>query len=247
MPKKIGIICTSACTMGDHETGAWFEEIATPYYALKEAGMEIVLVSPKGGEIPLDKGSMQGDFFTADCKKFSDDAEAMAALKSSVKLEESHADSLDGIYLAGGHGTMDDFYTNALLHAVVEKMYAANKPIAADCHGPAALVKCKKPDGTPLMAGKKMTCFADTEETAVGLHEKVPEMIESAFKAQGAEFSKADDWHPHAVTDGNIITGQNPASSAPCVKQFIRYILIKEGEERAKAEAEAKLAALEGI
>ena len=221
MAKKIGIICTSACTMGDHETGAWFEEIATPYYLMKAAGMTIVVVSPKGGEIPIDQGSMQGDFYTEDCKKFSDDAEAMALIKSSVKLEESHADSLDGIYLAGGHGTMNDFYTDATLRSVVEKMYAAGKPIGADCHGPAALVKCKKPDGTPLMAGKKMTCFADSEEVAVGLSEKVPEMIEAAFRAQGCEFSKADDWHPHAVTDGKIVTGQNPASSKPCAEQFI--------------------------
>ena len=173
MSKQIAIVCTSADLMGDMPTGAWMEEVATPYYALKAAGVDVTIVSIKGGEVPIDQGSLAGDFNTPDCVKFAADEEAMAALKNSVKLSEEHANSLDGIYLAGGHGTCVDFVDNALLTKTIETQYAAGKPVAADCHGPIALCGCVKPDGTPLVKGLNVTCFTDTEEAAVGLTEKV--------------------------------------------------------------------------
>lgn len=220
MSKQIAIVCTSADLMGDMPTGAWMEEVATPYYALKAAGVDVTIVSIKGGEVPIDQGSLAGDFNTPDCVKFAADEEAMAALKNSVKLSEEHANSLDGIYLAGGHGTCVDFVDNALLTKTIETQYAAGKPVAADCHGPIALASCKKPDGTPLVAGKNVTCFTDTEEAAVGLTEKVPFLVEKKFREQGGNFSSADDWNPKACVDGNLVTGQNPQSSKVCVDAF---------------------------
>jgi|TARA_B110000977_G_scaffold36279_2_gene48563 putative intracellular protease/amidase len=220
MSKKIAIICTSANMMGDVATGAWMEEVATPYYALKAAGHEVEIVSIQGGEIPIDQGSLAGDFNTDDCKKFAADEVAMKALKNSVKLDDAAAAAYDGIYLAGGHGTCVDFVDNALLTKTIETQFAAGKPVAADCHGPIALASCKKPDGTPLVAGKNVTCFTDTEEAAVGLTEKVPFLVEKKFREQGGNFSSADDWNPKACVDGNLVTGQNPQSSKVCVDAF---------------------------
>lgn len=224
MSKQIAIICTSAALMGDMPTGAWMEEVATPYYALKAAGVDVTIVSIKGGEVPIDQGSLAGDFNTPDCVKFAADEEAMAALKNSVKLSEEHANSLDGIYLAGGHGTCVDFVDNALLTKTIETQYAAGKPVAADCHGPIALCGCVKPDGTPLVKGLNVTCFTDTEEAAVGLTEKVPFLVENKFREQGGLFAAKDDWNPNACVDGNLVTGQNPQSSKVCVDAFIALL-----------------------
>lgn len=222
---KIAIICTSASMMGDKPTGAWLEEVATPYYLFKEKGFDVTIVSIKGGEIPVDQASMSGDFFTPDCKKFVEDEAAQAAMKASEPLGVVSTDAFDGIYLAGGHGTCVDFYDNPDLAKVIEAFYAANKAIAADCHGPIALLKCKKPDGTPLVAGLTMTGFTDTEEAAVGLTNAVPALVESEAVKLGAKFTKESDWSSCAAVDGKVVTGQNPASSHACAAKFVEVVL----------------------
>jgi len=221
MTGKIALVCTSARELRGHATGAWLEEIATPYYAIRDAGLECVIVSIDGGEVPIDAASASGDFFTKDCETFVADAEAQAAMKASASLASVEADAFEGVYLAGGHGTCVDFYKNAALTAFIEAFVASGKPVAADCHGPIALLDVKRADGTPLLAGAKATCFTDSEETAVGLAETVPCLLETEFKKLGAEFSAAADWTPNAVTDGKLVTGQNPASSKACVDAFL--------------------------
>jgi putative intracellular protease/amidase len=220
--KKIMLVCTSANSMAGAPTGAWLEEIATPFYAMKNAGMTVEIVSIAGGVVPIDPASEAGDFFTDDCKTFYADEDALAALKNSKKLGDVDQSEYDGIYLAGGHGTCADFLNNAELTAVIEAQYAAGKPVAADCHGPIALLSCKKPDGTPLLAGTEATCFTDAEETAVGLNEKVPVLLETEFRKLGCKFNGGADWSPNAVCDKNLVTGQNPASSKPCVDLFLK-------------------------
>lgn len=183
--------------------------------------MTVDIASIKGGEIPFDKGSMQGDFYTSDCKKFMEDADAQSLAKNSKAIADIDVLSYSGIYMAGGHGTCTDFYGNQALYDVVDKAFANGKVVAADCHGPIGLLGCKKPDGTPLVAGKKVTGFTDSEEAAVGLTDKVPALIESEFRKLGADFQKGADWGVNVAVDGKLITGQNPASSVACAEAFV--------------------------
>ena len=220
----IAIICTSATKMGDHDTGAWLEEAAVPYLMCKEKGMDVDMISINGGEIPWDQGSMQGDFMTAECTKFMADEAGQAQAKNSKKLTEVDILGYDGIYLAGGHGTCADFYGNQDLYDAVDKAYAAGKVVAADCHGPIGLLGAKKPDGTPLVAGLKVTGFTDVEESQVGLTEKVPALIETEFRKLGADFQAGPAWGPNVAIAGKLITGQNPQSSTACAKAFIEAL-----------------------
>ena len=219
--KRVALVCTSASAMGEHATGAWLEEIATPYYAMIDAGVDVDVIYIAGGSIPLDAASLSGDFFTPDCDKFTKDETAQKAMKNSTALAKVKASDYDGVYLAGGHGTCEDFYKNDALTAFIDAFVAAGKAVAADCHGPIALLTCKKPDGTPLVSGAKVTCFTDSEENAVGLAEKVPCLVETEMKKLGAKFEGTADWTPNAVTDGKLVTGQNPASSKACADAFL--------------------------
>ena len=221
---KIALVCTSAREMRGHPTGAWLEEIATPYRAIRDAGLDCAIVSIDGGEVPIDGASLSGDFFTEDCQKFTADAEAQGAMKASASVNSVRADDFAGAYLAGGHGACVDFYRNAALTAFIEAFVASGKPVAADCHGPIALLDVKRANGTPLLEGANATCFTDSEERAVGLADKVPCLLESEFKKLGAKFSAAPDWTPNAVTDGKLVTGQNPASSKACVDAFLALL-----------------------
>ena len=222
---KIVLVCTSAPELKvGHPTGLWLEEAATPYYMFLEKGFEVVIASPKGGPVPIDSSSMKGDFFTDATKKFMHDPEAIDQLCHSVTLESIDFSAVDAIYLTGGHGPCVDFVDQPVLKKATETMYAANKVVAADCHGPVGLVDCCKPDGTPLVAGKAVTCFADSEEEAVQLAATVPYLLESKFKEQGAKYEKADDWHPNVVVDGKLVTGQNPQSSVACAAEVIKLL-----------------------
>jgi len=196
-----------------HPTGLWLEEAAAPYYLFREKGFQVVLASIKGGEIPIDKSSLSGDFYVAVAKKFMEDEDAQTKLRTSVAISDIDFSDVDAIYLAGGHGTCADFVGDLTLKQAVETVYGAGKIVAADCHGPIGLAQCVAPDGKPIVAGKKVTGFTDAEEKAVGLVEKVPFLIETKFKEQGANFVEGPDWAPHVCIDGNLFTGQNPASS----------------------------------
>eukprot|EP00519_Triparma_laevis_P008778 CAMPEP_0182499174 /NCGR_PEP_ID=MMETSP1321-20130603/7284_1 /TAXON_ID=91990 /ORGANISM="Bolidomonas sp., Strain RCC1657" /LENGTH=229 /DNA_ID=CAMNT_0024703325 /DNA_START=29 /DNA_END=718 /DNA_ORIENTATION=- len=223
--KKVVLVCTSSPSLKNgHPTGLWLEELATPYYAFLEAGFECVIASTAGGPVPIDQGSVTGDFFTEDSKKFLHDPVAIGKLGHSVPLSSlSFPDCCDAVYLTGGHGCCEDFVDNATLKACIESMYAAGKATASDCHGVIALPQCES-GGKPLVAGKKVTGFADTEEAAVQLTEAVPFLIEAKLKEQGGIFSKAADWNSHTVVDGNLITGQNPQSSKGTAEATVAFM-----------------------
>jgi putative intracellular protease/amidase len=226
---KILIVSTSSDAMplkdgsGNHTTGAWLEEIAAPYFVFTGAGHEVVIASPNGGKIPVDQGSLQGDFYTAECKKFMDDAGCAKLLNDSVPLASLKHDDFAAVYFAGGHGTYGDFM-GASVKSTVEAFWEAGKVVAADCHGPVALCGPES-GGAPIVKGCKLCAFSDSEETAVGLAEKVPFMLESRLKELGATIDCGPDWGPKAVTHksdkGTLVTGQNPASSTACAKAVV--------------------------
>lgn len=225
MGKKILLVSTSAPYMNDHPTGVWLEELAAPYYIFAEAGLDITIASPAGGPIPIDSGSISGDFFTAESKKFLHDAAAMNKFCHSVALSKVNADEFDTIFLAGGHGTVADFVNCAPLIAIVEKMYASGKKVASVCHGPIGLVNCKKADGEPLLKGHKCTVFTNVEEGMVNLTDGMMKLagflVEDKFKELGGVYESGDPWNPKCVEDGLLITGQNPQSSELCAKTLV--------------------------
>jgi putative intracellular protease/amidase len=221
---KVVIVSTSESDLKGHKTGVWLEELAVPYYLFRTKGYQVVVASTKGGEIPIDNASLQGDFYVEASKKFMNDEHAMERLVNSTALADIDFHTVDAIYLAGGHGTCVDFVTSPDLKKAIELLYASDKVVAADCHGPIALANCNKPDGTPLVAGKTVTGFSDSEEAAVQLTEIVPFLIETKFKELGATYEKVDDWHPKVCVDGKLVTGQNPQSSDLCAKEVAKLL-----------------------
>jgi putative intracellular protease/amidase len=197
-----------------HQTGLWLEEAAAPYYVFKRDGHEVAFASPKGGAVPVDPASMGGDFFTEDAKSFMHDGAAFGKLCVSTKVADLSVDDFDVLFMAGGHGTVADFVSNAALKKAIEDTYAANKLVAAVCHGPTALVQCEF-QGKPLLDGKQVTGFTNAEEgpDGVNLKEKVAVVLEDAMKEKGGKFESADPWNSKVVEDGTLLTGQNPQSS----------------------------------
>ncbi|WP_297577338.1 type 1 glutamine amidotransferase domain-containing protein [uncultured Deefgea sp.] len=223
---KILLVLTSHDQLGDtgQKTGFWLEEFAAPYYLLLDAGAELVLASPLGGQPPLDPKSDAADFQTAATARFKQDAAAQAALANTLKLAEVKASDYDAVFYPGGHGPMWDLAEDTQSIALLETMYAAGKPVALVCHAPAALRHVKAPDGQPLVAGKSVTGFSDSEEAAVGLTHVVPFLLEDELVAKGGVYSKGEDWQPYAVSAGNLITGQNPASSELVAQQLLAQL-----------------------
>ena len=212
---NILMVLTSHDTLGDSgkKTGFWLEEFAAPYYVFKDAGADVTLASPLGGQPPLDPRSDAPSFQTEDTRRFRSDRAAEASLASTVKLSGISADDYDAVFYAGGHGTLWDLAEDAASIALVETMFAADKPVATVCHAAAVFRHTKAPDGAPLVRGKKVAGFTNTEEAAVGLTEVVPYLVEDMLKQSGGTYSKADNFQSHVITDGNLVTGQNPASS----------------------------------
>ena len=212
---KILMILTSHDQLGEtgNKTGFWLEEFASPYYVFKDASADITLASPDGGQPPLDPKSDEPDFQTDATRRFKEDQDAQAALANTVKLADVSAENFDAVFYPGGHGPLWDLAEDRSSIALIESMYAAGKPVAAVCHAPAVFKHTKTSDGSPLVEGKSVTGFSNSEEDAVQLTEIVPFLVEDELKAKGGNYSKGDDWHPYALTDGNLITGQNPASS----------------------------------
>ncbi len=212
---KILLVLTSNDELGatGKKTGFWLEEFAAPYYAFKDAGADITLVSPRGGQPPVDPRSDAPNFQTDDTRRFQGDAVAETRLANTLKLTDVSADDFDGIYYAGGHGTVWDVAEDPASINLIERMYAAGKPVSAVCHASAVLRHAKNPDGSPLVRGKKVSGFTNTEEAAIGLTEVMPYLVEDMLKESGGIYSKAENFQPHVIVDGNLITGQNPASS----------------------------------
>ena len=223
---KILMVLTSHDRLGQtgEKTGFWLEEFAAPYYVFKDAGAEIVLASPQGGQPPLDPKSDAPDAQTAATGRFRADAEATKALASTHKLSDVVCDAFDALFYPGGHGPLWDLAENLDSIGLIETMYAAGKPVAAVCHAPAVLRHTNGPDGTPLVKGKSVTGFTNTEEAAVGLTDIVPFLIEDMLQANGGQYSKRDDWQRYVITDGNLVTGQNPASSEDAARAVLALL-----------------------
>ncbi|WP_018266894.1 type 1 glutamine amidotransferase domain-containing protein [Methylosinus sp. LW4] len=223
---KILIVLTSHDRLGDtgRKTGFWLEELAAPYYAFEDAGATITLASPAGGQPPLDPKSNEPDFQTDLTRRFEADAAAKAQLARTVPLAEVRQEDFDTVFYPGGHGPLWDLAENAHSIALLESFIRAGKPVALVCHAPGVLRHVSAPDGKPLVAGKKVTGFANSEEEAVGLTEIVPFLVEDELRAKGGLFSKGADWAPHVVEDGLLITGQNPASSGPAARKLLEAL-----------------------
>jgi putative intracellular protease/amidase len=224
--KKILMVLTSHDQLGDtgKKTGFWLEEFAAPYYALKDAGAGITVVSPAGGQPPLDPKSDEPDAQTDATRRFKADAAAQAVLASTGKLSEVKADDFDAVFYPGGHGPLWDLAEDKDSIALIEAMVAADKPVAAVCHAPGVLRHVKAADGSALVKGKKVTGFTNTEEDAVGLTKVVPFLVEDMLKANGGTFSRAADWQSYVVTDGKLVTGQNPASSEAGAEALLKLL-----------------------
>lgn len=214
---KILMILTSHDQLGDtgKKTGFWLEEFVAPYYVLKDAGHDITLASPAGGQPPLDPKSDEPDAQTEATERFKQDAEAQAQLASTLTLADIDIAAFDGVFYPGGHGPLWDLAESATSKALIETALASGKPVALVCHAPAVLRSVTSPDGTPIVKGRKVTGFTNAEEDAVGLTDIVPFLLEDALREQGAEFSNVSPFEPHVVSDGLLITGQNPPSSEP--------------------------------
>ena len=220
---KILLVLTSHDQLGDtgKKTGFWLEELAAPYYALKDAGAEIVLASPKGGQPPLDPKSDDADAQTDDTRRFKADAEAQAALASTVILSSVKADDFDAVFYPGGHGPLWDLANDADSIALIEAFTKADKPTGFVCHAPGVLKSVNGADGKPLVNGRKVTGFTNSEEDAVGLTDVVPFLVENVLIANGADYSKGPDWGSYVLTDGKLVTGQNPGSSREAAEALL--------------------------
>ena len=223
---KILIVLTSHDELGDtgRKTGFWLEEFAAPYYALKDAGAEIVLASPKGGQPPLDPKSDDPDAQTDDTRRFKDDPEAQAALASTVLLSSVKADDFDAVFYPGGHGPLWDLANDADSIALIEAFAKADKPTGFVCHAPGVLRSVNAANGQPLVHGRKVTGFTNSEEEAVGLTEVVPFLVENVLSANGGDYSNGPDWGSYVVVDGKLVTGQNPASSREAAAALLELI-----------------------
>jgi putative intracellular protease/amidase len=226
---RILMLLTSHATLGEtgEATGLWLEEFAAPYFVFSDAGVDITLASPKGGQPPIDPKSALPQWQTADTHRFEADAFARAQFAHTLRIDQVDADDYDALFVPGGHGPMWDYPDNAALAALVTDFDRHNKPIAAVCHGPAALLAAIQSGGRPLVAGRRLTAFTNTEEAAVGLSDVVPFLLESRLHALGARIVVAPDFAPHVVVDRNLITGQNPASSAPAAHAVIEHLGLR--------------------
>ena len=223
---KVLIVLTSHDRLGDtgRKTGFWLEELAAPYYAFKAAGAEITLASPNGGQPPLDPKSNEPSFQTDLTRRFEADAHATAQLAATVRLDSVSQADFDTVFYPGGHGTLWDLAEDAHSIALIESFLAAGKHVAAVCHAPGVLRHVKTPAGRPVVEGKQVTGFTNTEEEAVGLTHVVPFLVEDELKAGGGLYSKGDDWGSYVVRDGLLITGQNPASSAAAAELLLAEV-----------------------
>ena len=224
--KKVLMVLTSHDTLGNtgRKTGFWLEELAAPYYVFKDAGMDIVLASPAGGQPPLDPKSNEPSFQTEMTHRFEADAAATAQLAATVRLDTVDQADFDTVFYPGGHGPLWDLAEDRHSIALIEAFVAANKPVALVCHAPGVLRHVKAADGRPLVEGKKVSGFTNTEEEGVGLTDVVPFLVEDELKKLGGDYSKGPDWASYVVRDGLLITGQNPGSSAAAAALLLQQI-----------------------
>ncbi len=223
---KILMVLTSHDQLGNtgEKTGFWLEEFAAPYYVFKDAGGTLTVASPKGGQPPLDPKSDAADAQTDATKRFKADDDAQKVLASTVKLDSVSGADYDAVFYPGGHGPMWDLAEDKKSIELIETMYAAGKPVAAVCHAPAVLRHTKAANGEPLVKGKSVAGFTNSEEEAVQLTNVVPFLVEDMLKENGGNYSKGADWAPYVTQAGNLITGQNPASSEPAAEALLKML-----------------------
>jgi len=224
--KKILFVLTSHGELGNtgEKTGFWIEEFAAPYYLLKDKGVEITLASPKGGQPPIDPKSELPDFQTPATARFNADKETQELLSKTLQLASINPADYDAVFYPGGHGPLWDLAEDKHSIALIESFINNDKPVSAVCHAPAIFKHTKNADGTPLVNGKKITGFSNTEEEAVQLTDVVPFLVEDMLNENGGIYSKGDDWGPYALEDGLLITGQNPASSELVAEMLLKKL-----------------------
>lgn len=223
---KVLMVLTSHDQLGDtgRKTGFWLEEFAAPYYTFKDAGAEIVLASPAGGQPPLDPKSDEPDFQTALTQRFKADPDTQKVLANTVKLDSVNAADFDGVFYPGGHGPLWDLAQSPVSIALIEAFERAGKPIAFVCHAPGVLLHVKAADGQPLIKGRRVSGFTNSEEAGVGLTDVVPFLIEDEFQKLGGLYEKGPDWQSFFVEDGLLITGQNPGSSEAVAEALVKRL-----------------------
>ena len=223
---KILMVLTSHDQLGNtgRKTGFWLEEFAAPYFVFRDAGVELTLASPKGGQPPIDPKSDEKENQTAAMARFKQDLAAQKALSQTVRLADMRAENFDTIFYVGGHGPMWDLVDNTDSIALIESFYNSGKPVAAVCHSPAVLHRVTY-QGAPMVKGKRVTGFANSEEEAVHLTDVVPFLVEDELKRIGARYEKAPDWESFAVVDGRLVTGQNPASSTAAAQALLKVVM----------------------
>jgi len=223
---NILMVLTSHDQLGDtgKKTGFWLEEFAAPYYVFKDAGATITLASPKGGQPPIDPSSDTADAQTDSTKRFKADDAAQKVLANTETLSSVSADGFDAIFFPGGHGPLWDLAENSDSKALIETFAASDRPIGAVCHAPAVFKHPKGSDGKPLVSGKTVTGFTNSEEEGAGLTKVVPFLVEDMLKTNGGDYQKGDDWASFVVTDGKLVTGQNPASSEEAARKLLALL-----------------------
>jgi len=217
------MVLTSNDALGDTggKTGFWLEEFAAPYYEFRDAGAEVTLASPAGGQPPMDPNSDRPDAQTEATCRFKQDYDARIALAHTRRLADVDPGEFDAVFYPGGHGPLWDLADDNHSVDVIESIYAAGGAVAAVCHAPAVFKNARRPDGRPLVQGTQVTGFSNSEEDVAGLADAVPFRVEDMLRHLGGEYSRADDWQPHVVADGRLVTGQNPASSAPAARELL--------------------------
>jgi len=224
MSKRVLMIVTSHSTMGEggKATGIWTDELAAPYYIFLDAGIEVEIASPKGSAVPFDPASIKPKGQNeAHIERFLADPAAQRKVAETLVVATVDSTKYDAVFLPGGHGAMWDLPNDAGVTRAVEMAFAANKIIAAVCHGPAGLVTAKRLDGKSILFERQVNSFTDEEEAAVGLTDVMPFKLETRMRELGGKFEKAQNWQSFAVRDGNLITGQNPNSSVQVAQHVL--------------------------
>ena len=223
---KVLFVLTSHSELGNtgQKTGFWIEEFAAPYYVMADEGVDVTIVSPKGGQPPIDPKSEAPDAQTEATKRYDSDEALQEKLAHTKKLTEVNAADFDAVFYPGGHGPMWDLYDDKDSIALIQDFWTAGKPVAAVCHAPSALLNVKDENGDALVKGKKVTGFTNTEEEGVKLTDVVPYLLEDELKARGGKYSSGSDWSSYVVKDGMLITGQNPASSEEAAKELLALL-----------------------
>lgn len=223
---KVLIVLTSHSQLGNtgKKTGFWIEEFAAPYYVLADAGVNLTIASPKGGQPPIDPKSDEPDAQTDATKRFKNDTDLKEKLSQSVKLSEINEKDFDAVFYPGGHGPLWDLANDEKSITLIQEFLSSNKPVAMVCHAPGALINVKNTDGSPLVEGKAVTGFSNSEEEAVELTDVVPFLLEDEFKKLGGHYSKGPDWGSYVKKDGLLITGQNPGSSEEAANVLLKVL-----------------------